>query len=60
MEGFTTIWLFDIFTLFISLRSEGLLIKLLLRIKKQIKAEFDRKTLVESVLEKSEGMHLEF
>ena len=34
VEGFTTIWLFYIFTLFISLRSEGLLIKLLLKIKK--------------------------
>ena len=34
VEGFTTIWLFDIFTLFIILRSERLLIKLLLRIKK--------------------------
>ena len=34
MEGFTTIWLFDLFTLFITLRSEGLIIQLLLRIKK--------------------------
>ena len=33
VEGFTTIWLLDIFTLFISLKSEGLLIKLLLRIE---------------------------
>ena len=33
-EGLTKIWLLNIFTLFISLKSEGLLIKLQLRIKK--------------------------